>query len=172
LRRVVATGALVAVMAVAIPSVARADDIPQDNQLVFGISGMYLPAQNDLSSNLAGIGHYVAYSRSIDFVHVGFRLALSIASGPQYVITPDAFIGVHYRTDRFALRLEIGTGPLVNGGDGFATSYADHTFIRATAQLRVVKTVIVEAFGGPGFVISPYVAGVMAEWGLGVGWNF
>ncbi len=169
MRRVLAV--LASVAAMALPSVARAD-IPQDNQLVFGISGMYLPAQNNLSSNLVGIGHYVAYSHSLDFVHVGMRLALSIASGPQYVIDPDAFIGVHYRTDRFALRLEVGTGPLVNGGDGFATSYADHSYIRASAQVRIVKTVILEAFGGPGFVISPYVAGVMAEWGVGAGWNF
>jgi hypothetical protein len=169
LTRVLAVVASVAVMA--IPSVARAD-IPQDNQLVFGISGMYLPAQNDLPSSIVGIGHYVAYSRSLDFVHVGFRLALSIGSGPQYIINPDAFIGVHYRTDRFALRLEVGSGPLVNGGDGFATSFADHTYIRASGQLRIVKTVFLEAYGGPGFVIGPYVAGVMAEWGVGAGWNF
>ena len=167
-----AIGLIVGVLAaLAIPSVARAD-IPQDNQLVFGISGMYLPAQNDLSTSVLGIGHYVAYSHSIECVHVGLRLAFSIASGPQYVINPDAFIGLHYRTDRIALRLDLGSGPLVNGGDGFATAVIDHTYVRASAQLRVVKTVIVEAFGGPGFVIGPSVAGVMAEWGLGVGWNF
>ena len=159
------------IAALAIPSVAHAET-SQDDQLVFGVSGMYLPAQNDLPSNIAGIGHYVSYSHSLDFVHIGFRVALSIASGPQYVIDPDAFIGVHYRTDRLALRLDVGSGPLVNGGDGFATGVIDHTYVRASAQIRVVKAVIVEAFGGPGFVVGPTVAGVMAEWGLGVGWNF
>jgi hypothetical protein len=163
--------AIAGLAALLVSSVAHAD-IPQDNQLVFGLSGMFLPAQNDLTTDTLGIGHYVAYSHSLDFVHVGFRLAFSIASGPQYVINPDAFIGLHYRTDRVALRLEVGSGPLINGGDGFATSVIDHTYVRASLQIRVVKSVIIEAFGGPGFVIGPSVAGVMAEWGLGAGWNF
>jgi hypothetical protein len=165
--------AAIVAMLVAIPSVAHADVTAQDSQLVFGIQGTYVPAQNNLiGTDILEIGHYVAYSHSISFVHIGFRLALSIGTGPQYIIDPDAFLGVHFHTGRLAVRVDVGSGPLVNGGDGFATGIIDHTYLRATAQLRIVKSVIVEAFGGPGFVLGPYVAGVMAEWGLGAGWNF
>jgi hypothetical protein len=165
--------AALAAVLVAIPSVARADALDQDNQLVFGVQGTYLPAQNDLvGTDILALGHYVQYSHAISFVHVGFRLTFSIATGPQYIIDPDAFLGVHFHAGRLAVRFDVGTGPLVNGGDGFATGIIDHTYVRASAQVRVVKSVIIEAFGGPGFVIGPYVAGVMAEWGLGAGWNF
>ena len=163
-----------AALIVAIPSVAHADPIEQDNQLVFGVVGTYLPAQNDLiGTDIFAVGHYVAYSRAIDCFHVGFRLAFSVGTGPQYLINPDAFIGFHFHAGkRLTLRLDAGTGPLVNGGDGFATGVIDHTYVRASAQLRIVKSVIVEAFGGPSFLIGPNVAAVMAEFGLGVGWNF
>ena len=168
MRRFVLAGLLVA-----IPSIAHADEIQQDNQLVFGIAGTFLPAQNNLvGTDIFAVGHYVAFTRSIDAFHVGFRLAFAVATGPQYVIDPDAFIGFHLRAGRLTVRFDAGTGPLVNGGDGFATAVIDHTYLRASAQLRIVKSVIVEAFGGPGFVIGPNVAGVMAEFGLGVGWNF
>ena len=164
--------ALLVLALVAIPSVADADPIEQDNQLVFGVSGAYVPKQNNLSSDVLAIGHYVSYSHALDCVHFGLRLALSIATGPQYLWDPSAFIGLHFRTGRLALRIDAGTGPLVNGGDGFQTVIIDHTYARASIQIRVVKSVIVEAMAGPGFVIGPNVAGVMAEWGVGVGWNF
>jgi len=170
---------LAALALVAFPSVAHAASPPetvqpieQDNQLVFGVSGTYVPKQNDLSSDVLGIGHYVSYSHALDCVHFGLRLALSIATGPQYVWDPSAFVGLHFRTGRLALRIDAGTGPLVNGGDGFQTVIIDHTYARASIQIRVVKSVIVEALAGPGFVFGPNVAGVMAEFGVGVGWNF
>ena len=162
--------ALLAVLAV--PSLAHADPIEQNDQLVFGLSGTFVPAQNNLSGDVLAIGHYVAYAHALGFVHFGLRLALSIGTGPQYMFDPSGFIGVHFQTGRLAVRVDAGTGPLINGGDGFSTFIIDHTYAHAALQLRVVKSVIVEAFGGPGFVIGSSVAGVMAEWGLGAGWNF
>jgi len=166
---------LVAAMAIlAIPSVAHAgtNPIEQDNQLVFGLSGAFVPAQNNLDTDVLAIGHYVAFTHAIDCVHIGARIAFSIGNGPQYLFDPSAFIGLHYKTGRLALRLDAGTGPLVNVGDGFKMAVIDHTYARAVIQLRVVKSVIIEAFGGPGFVIGSSVVGVMAEWGVGAGWNF
>jgi hypothetical protein len=158
---------------VAIPSLAHADPIEQENQLVFGVMGTYLPAQNNLlGTDILGIGHYMAYTHSLDCLHVGFRITASFATGPQFIIDPDIVLGVHFHAGRLALRLEAGTGPLVNGGEGFATGVIDHTYARASAQLRIGKSVIVEAFGGPGFVIGANARAVMAEFGLGLGGNF
>jgi hypothetical protein len=167
--------ALLAMAVVAIPSVAHAETvspIEQNEQLVFGVSGFFAPAQNNLSTDVLGIGHYVSYTHALDWLHVGLRVALSVGMGPQYLFEPSGFIGVHFRTGRLAVRVDAGIGPLVNGGDGFSTVILDHTYAHAALQLRVVKSVIVEAFGGPGFVIGPSVGGVMAEWGVGAGWNF
>lgn len=171
--------ALPALVLVAIPSVAHATSPPetvtpieQDNQLVFGLAGTYVPQQNNLSGDVLAIGHYVSFSHALDCVHFGLRVALWIGTGPQYLFDPSGFIGLHFRTGRLALRIDAGTGPLVNGGDGFATAVIDHTYARASIQVRVVKSVIVEASGGPGFVIGSSVVGVMAEWGIGAGWNF
>jgi len=167
-RRAAIAGAILSVA-----SVAHADPIEQDHQLTFGVVGTYVPSQNNLiGTDIFALGHYVAYTHAIDCFHVGARLAASIGTGPQFLIDPTVFMGLHFRTGRLALRIDVGTGPYINGGDGFATGVIDHTYLRAAAQVRIVKSVVVEAFGGPGLVIGPSVAGVLAEWGIGAGWNF
>ena len=165
--------ALLAALVVAVPSVAHADEITQDNQLVFGVAGTYVPPQNDLiGTDVVAIGHYVQFSHSIEFIHLGLRLAFAIGTGPQFAFEPDAFIGAHLRAGRLTVRFDAGTGPLVNFGDGFATAVFGRAYLRAAAQVRVVKSVLVEAFGAPALIIGPNISGVMAEFGLGAGWNF
>ncbi|HEY2368868.1 MAG TPA: hypothetical protein VGH87_20875, partial [Polyangiaceae bacterium] len=85
---------------------AHADPIEQDDQLVFGLSGAYVPKQNNLSTDVLALGHYVSYSHALDCVHLGLRLALSIGTGPQLMFDPTGFIGLHFRTGRLALRIE------------------------------------------------------------------
>lgn len=162
----------------ALPSVARADGFDQDSQVMFGVMASYIPQQNNLQSDVAAIGHYVAFSHNIDFVYVGIRLALLYGwspsgGGQQYLIDPDAFLGVKLKVlTPLTLKLELGTGPLVNGGSGFSTAIIEHGYLRGAAQLRVVKSVSVEAFAGPSLVIGSTVVGAFAEFGLGCGWSF
>jgi hypothetical protein len=172
--------ASIAVVAAActLATAARAQDLPQDNQVMFGVMGSYVPHQNNLPGDVAAIGHYVSFSHSFDFVYLGMRVAIlygwlpSGLPGQQYLIEPDIFIGVHGKIKPVTLRLELGTGPLVNGGEGFSTQTMNHSYLRGAAQLTVVKSVTVEAFAGPSLVVGAYVAGIFAEMGLGVGWNF
>lgn len=158
--------------------VARADGFEQDDQVTFGVTGAYVPAQHDLEADVATIGHYVAYSHRLGFVFVGLRFAAFYGwlpgggAGQQWVLQPDAFVGLQARLGRVALRLEIGTGPLANGGDGFAATVVDHTYLRGTVQVNVVKSVIVEAFAGPSLVVGSYAVAGYPELGLGAGWNF
>jgi len=169
-----------AALVLATPGIARADDIEQTNQVTFGVMGSYVPAQNDLEENVAAIGHYVAFTHTFDFVYVGARAAIlygwlpSGASGQQFLLEPDFLVGLQLkpRDWRVALRLEVGSGPLVNAGEGFATTEIDHSYVRAEAQVTIVKSVLVEAFAGPSFIVGPYTVGTLAELGLGCGWNF
>jgi hypothetical protein len=170
--------ALAVVAAISAPRPAHADPSDQENQVTFGVSGMYLPQQNDLQGDVVGVGHYVSYSHSIDAFYVGVRVAIlyawypSGAPGQQWLLEPDAFLGARLKVAKpLALRLELGTGPLVNGGEGFPTVVANHTYVRATAQVTVVKSVMLEAFIGPSFVLGS-TAGVFGEAGLGCGWKF
>jgi hypothetical protein len=163
---------LLALALVAIPTVAHADPVDQDNQLVFGLAGTYAPTQNNLGTDVFALGHYVSYTHALDCFHAGLRFAVSVGTGPQYLVDPSGFIGLHYRTGRLALRLDVGTGVLWNGGDGIQTVIVEKTYARAALQVRVVKSVIVEANAGPGFILGSSVVGVLAEFGIGVGWNF
>ena len=158
---------------------ARADGLDQSNQMMFGVMGAYVPRQNDLDEDVAAVGHYVSYSHSLGMVYVGVRLAISYgwlpsgAAGQQFLIEPDTFVGLRFKIGKpLALQLEVGTGPLVNGGEGFATAIVDHTYTRGAVQWTVIKSVSLEAFAGPSFVIGPYTTGVFAEFGLGGGWSF
>jgi hypothetical protein len=167
-----------AVAIFAAPGVARADAMDQSNQVTFGLIGAYVPQQNDLQAALVGVGHYVAFSHSLDHFYLGVRLSISYgwfpggASGQQWFIEPDAFLGASVKLAKpLALRFEAGTGPLMNGGEGFAFAIADHTYVRAELQATVVKTVLIEAFIGPSFVLGS-TAAVFGEAGLGCGWAF
>ncbi len=160
------------------PSVARAE-LEQDNQVMFGVMSAYVPAQNNLPDDLAAIGTYASYSHSLDIAYLGVRIAFLYAwfpdgaTGQQYVIEPDVFIGLQLKLGKsFALRPEVGTGALVNGGEGFAMAVFNHTYVRVALQLAIMKSVTLEAFAGPSFVIGPYVAGVFPEMGLGAGFHF
>lgn len=175
----VASAAIVALITTT-SSVALADPLEQDNQIIFGAMGAYVPAQNSLrGGDLALLGSYAAYSHSLDFVYLGFRLAFLYgwfpngAAGQQYVIEPDVLLGVRWRVGKpIALRFEVGSGPLANGGEGFTTTITNHTYVRASFQWTIFEALTLEAFGGPSFVIGPYAAAVFAEFGLGAGWNF
>ncbi len=166
---------------VAATSVARADGVDhveQSDQVTFGATGAYVPAQNSLAGDLAAFGAYAAYAHEIDYVYIGFRLALLYAwfpggmTGQQYVIEPDVLIGLRWKPSTpIALRLEAGSGPLVDGGEGFTTGITNHTYVRGAFQWTIVKSLTLEAFAGPSFVIGPYLAGVFPEWGLGAGWQ-
>ena len=172
MRRALAASA--ALVALALAPSARADDVEQSNQAMFGVAFAYVPKQNALQGDVTALGHYVAYSHRFEVFFVGVRAALFYGwPASQWTLGGDLFAGAHLAIGkRFALRFEAGTGPLLNGGDGFATSGIDHTYVRATAQLTVVETVAVEAFGGPSFLIGPTAVGVYPELGLGVGWGF
>jgi len=144
---------------------------------MFGVMGSYIPQQNNLQGDVGAIGHYVSFSHNLDFVYVGARLALLYgwsngANAQQYLIEPDAFMGLRLQLGRLTARLEVGTGPLVNGGSGFSTAIIDHTYVRGVVQWRVIKTVTIEAFAGPSFVVGSSVVGTFAELGLGCGWSF
>jgi hypothetical protein len=145
---------------------------------MFGIMGSYIPQQNGLQGNVAAIGHYLSYAHSVDFFYAGLRGALlygwlpSGATGQQYLFESDVFVGLQRNVaEPINLRLEVGTGPLLNGGSGFSTTLIDHTYIRAGVQWTVIKSVTVEAFAGPSFVLGESVAGTFAEFGLGCGWR-
>ncbi len=162
-----------------VPAVAHAEPIPQDNQMMFGLAVGYVPGQNNLQGDVALIGHYLSYSHGIGAWYFGLRAAIfygwlpSGYTGQQYVFDADAFLGLHYKLGKpFMIRGELGSGPLLNGGEGFTFTTIDHTYVRAAFQWTVVKTVTVEAWGGPSFIIGPYLASVYPELGLGVGWNF
>jgi len=170
--------AVVTAFGVALPKVAAADDIAQDNQLMFGVMASYVPQQNNLQGDVAAIGHYVSFSHNLDFVYTGARLAVLYGFQPsgstsQYLIEGDLFLGIRIKIAKpLALRFELGTGPLVNGGSGFSTAIIDHTYIRGALQWTIIKAVTVEAFVGPSFVIGSSVVGTFAEFGLGCGWSF
>jgi hypothetical protein len=163
--------------AITLATTSRADPIAQTDQVVFGISGAYVPQQNGLQGDAVGLGHYVAYSHSLDSFYVGFRLAIlyawfpSGAPGQQWLLEPDAFLGIRANVAKpLALRLEVGAGPLVNGGEGFSTVVSNHTYVRAAAQVTVVKSLLIEAFVGPSFILGSPV-GVFGEAGVGFGWK-
>jgi hypothetical protein len=93
--------------------------------------------------------------------------------GQQYLFDPDAFLGLKLKVATpIKLKLEVGTGPLVNGGSGFSTAIIEHGYLRGGVEWRVVKSVSVEAFAGPSLVIGATVVGTFAEFGLGCGWSF
>ncbi|HSQ64998.1 MAG TPA: hypothetical protein VLM85_17365 [Polyangiaceae bacterium] len=178
MRRALA-GSLLLLGALAVSSSARAQSIEQANQVMFGAMVSYVPQQNRLGDDVLAIGHYVSYSHRLDFFFVGLRASMAYgwlpsgAPGQQWVLEGDGFIGGHVPIGkRFALRLEAGLGPLLNGGEGFSMAGGAHAYLRAAAQLVVVKSVTVEAFGGPSFLLGQAVAGVFPELGLGCGWNF
>jgi hypothetical protein len=154
--------------------------------VTFGAYGVYVPAQHALDADVTGIGPYVAFSHSIDFVYLGVRFGIAYAwlpsgqAGQQYLIEPEGLLGAELRVgplraDRrrpVALRLELGGGPLFVGGEGFETATVGHADLRARVQVTVVKSVMVEAFVGPSLVIGSYTVGVYPELGLGGGWSF
>jgi hypothetical protein len=165
--------------ALAVSSRARADDIEQSNQMMFGAMASYVPKQNALGDDVVAIGHYVAYSHRFDSFFVGLRAAIAYgwlpsgAPGQQWLIEGDAFLGGHLPVGkRFALRFEAGLGPLVNGGEGFSTTGIAHTYVRGAAQWTIVRSVAVEAFVGPSFLLGSSAFAVFPELGLGAGWNF
>ncbi len=178
MRRALSTS-LALLGALAISSRARADEIEQANQVMFGVMASYVPQQNRLGNDVASVGHYVSYSHRLDFFFVGARAAIAYgwlpsgAPGQQWIFEGDGFLGGHLPLGkRFALRLEAGLGPLVNGGEGFSMAGTAHAYLRASAQWTVVKSLVLEAFGGPSFLLGTSATGVYPELGLGCGWNF
>lgn len=160
-------------------STARADEVEQSNQMMFGVVGSYLPQESVRQNDILAIGHYVAYSHRFDHFFVGVRAAISYGwlpsgdPGQQWLLSANALLGGHFPIGkRFALRGELGLGPLLNGGEGFGTQGIAWAYVRAAAQLTVVKSVAIEAFAGPSFFLGQYAVGVYPELGLGVGWNF
>ncbi len=163
----------------AFSSAAHADGLDQDSQVMFGLMGSYIPHQNNLPADVAAFGHYVSFSHDLDFFYTGLRVALlygwlpSGATGQQYLIEPDLFVGVRAKVAKpVTLRLELGTGPLVNGGEGFPLTIIDHSYVRGKVQWTVIKSVTVEAFVGPSFLLGSSVVGSFVELGLGCGWSF
>jgi hypothetical protein len=176
-RAIFAPFALAAVLAS--PSAARADDVDQSSQMMFGVQASYVPQQHALTDDVLALGHYVAFSHRFDFFFVGLRAAFAYGwlpsgnPGQQWILEANAFVGGHLPIGkRFALRGELGIGPLVNGGEGFATAGIAHSYLRASAQLVVVKSFTLEAFAGPSVLIGTSVASVFPDLGLGAGWNF
>jgi len=155
-------------------------DTEQNNQVMFGVTGAYEPAQNRLSAgDLTAIGHYVSYAHELDMFYVGGRVTLSYAwfpngaAGQQYWFEPAAFVGLRIPIGkRFAVRFEVGTGLFVNGGEGFSSGVIDRTTLHAAFQATIVKTFTLEAFGGPTFLIGQSNAAVIPELALGAGWRF
>ncbi len=161
------------------PTTARADDVEQSNQMMFGLMASYVPAQNALGDDVLALGHYVAFSHRFEYFFVGLRAAFAYGwlpsgnPGQQWILEGDIFAGGHLAIGkRFALRAELGVGPLLNGGEGFATAGIAHSYLRAAAQLVVVKSFTLEAFAGPSILIGTSVASVFPEFGLGAGWGF
>ena len=169
---------LVALAVLVAPAVARAD-AEQESQVTFGAAAMYVPQQHALVNDVAAVGHYVDFSHRFDAFLVGARAGIFYgwaASGDtasQWLVEADLFLGVHAAIGkRFALRLEAGTGALVGGGDGYPTAGVNHTFVRATAQWNVVKALLLEAYGGPSFLIGSSVVAGFPEFGVGAGFVF
>jgi hypothetical protein len=163
----------------ALSNAAHADALDQGNHVMFGLMGSYIPHQNNLPADISAFGHYVSFTHDLDFFYTGLRLAFlygwlpSGATGQQYLIDPDLFVGVRLEAaKRVTLRLEVGTGPLFNGGEGFPFAIVDHSYLRGLFQWKVVKSVTVEAFAGPSFLLGSSVVGTFVEMGLGCGWSF
>jgi hypothetical protein len=170
---------------VAVSSEARAGDIEQGNQLTFGVAGAWVPAQNDLDADVAAVGPYVAFAHDLDFVYLGARFAALYGwlpgggAGQQYLLEPEGFLGARLRVGpvrsgrrMLGLRLELGAGPLVNGGEGFPTAIVGRLGIRAGVQVDLVKSATIEILAGPTLTIGSYTVGVFPAIGLGGGWTF
>ena len=161
------------------PTIAHADT-EQNNQMMFGAVVSYLPAQNNLRvGDLLAVGHYVSYLHELDNLYFGARLTASYAwfpngaSGQQFAIEPAAFIGGRAPLGkRMALRFELSTGPLFNGGEGFAFGVINDTSVRVAFQAMIVKTFTLEIFAGPSFLLGEFKAAVMPAAGIGGGWRF
>lgn len=169
---------LLALLAACALSRAARADTEQDNRLTFGLQGAWIPAQHDLDGDVAAIGPYVAFAHDIEFVELGVRLALlygwlpSGETGQQYVVEPDLFVGARARLGRVALGLQLGTGELLNGGEGFPFTPIWHAYLRGEVQWRFTKSALLELSGGPTFVLGSSVVGVFPEIALGAGWAF
>ncbi len=158
---------------------ARADDTNQSSEMMFGVMASYVPKQHALSDDVLALGHYVAFSHRFEVFFVGLRAAIlygwlpSGAPGQQWVFEGSAFLGAHFAIGhRFALRVEAGLGPLWNGGEGFPTQGVADAYLRGAAQLKVAKTVTVEAFAGPTLLLGNSAVAVFPEFGIGAGWEF
>jgi len=169
---------LLALAILAAASAARADT-EQASQVTFGVAGMYVPQQHALVNDVAAVGHYVDFSHRFDAFLVGARAGIFYGwaatgdTASQWLVEADLFLGAHAAIGkRFALRLEAGTGALIGGGDGYATAGVNHTFVRATAQWNAVKTLLLEAYGGPSFLVGASVLAGFPEFGVGAGFVF